>query len=422
MWIPEGHIRIDDGRITAVGTGDWSGPSAGVIDGRGSVALPGFVNAHSHANIGLYSGLWDRPNIAVPGDPYPRVPPYTSFMTADEHRDAAILTMIAALRTGTTTLCSCERYEPATTVEAADRVGIRTLSGVMANDPMFRSVGRPNWPDAANELAELALARAGDPLRRFFIGAHSLYSCSPEQIVEARARARELDVPFNIHLAEHPAEVAIALERYGTSPVRALDRLGVLDDRVIADHVIFVDDDDIDILGRRGVGIATCPLSTAKSGAVAPLAAFIARGLRVGLGTDSLLSNNALSMLRELSLAIVLQRVRGAATALGPADAIRLATLGSADVLGWSSEIGSLEAGKAADIVLYDLRHPWGLDAERVAAGIVYEADRASVRTVLVGGRVVVDHGRVSTIDEDALSAELAGRYQGGGPRPWDRA
>ena len=378
------------------------------------------MNAHTHANIGLYGGLWDRPGVTSPGDPYPRVPPYTSFMTADEHRDAAVLTMIAALRTGTTTLCSCERYAPGATVEAADRVGIRTLSGVMANDPRYRTTGRPNWPDAANELARLAATRANDPLRRFFIGAHSLYSCPPEQIVEARERARELDVPFNIHLAEHPAEIAIALERYGTTPVRALDRLGVLDEGVIADHVIFVDGEDIDILDRRGVGIASCPLSTAKSGVVAPLATFIERNMRVGLGTDSLLSNNAGSMLPELALAIVLQRVRGAATALTPAAAIRLATLGSADVLGWSNEIGSLEPGKAADIALYDLRHPWGLDAERVATGIVYEADRASVRMVLVGGTVVVRDGHVTRIDEDALWDELATRYQSQGPRPWD--
>lgn len=369
--------------------------------------------------MGLYAGLWDRPGVVTVGDPYPRVPPYTSFMTEQEHRDAAALTMVAALRSGTTTLCSCDRYHPALTVEAADRAGIRTLSGVMANDPRYRSVGRPNWPRVADEVAALAAERRGDPLRRFFIGAHSLYSCPPEQIADARARARALDLPFNVHLAESEAELAFVRERYGTTPVRALDRLGVLDDRAIADHAIFVDDEDIGVLAARGVGVASCPLSTAKTGGVAPLGGLLAHGVRVGLGTDSLLSNNALSMLRELALAIVLHRVRGTA-ALEPREAVRLATLGSAEVLGWDDEIGSLEVGKVADVVLYDLRHPWGLTAERVASELVFAADRASVRLVLVGGRVVARDGSVVTIDEAGLWDGFAARYQAGGPRAWD--
>jgi 5-methylthioadenosine/S-adenosylhomocysteine deaminase len=370
--------------------------------------------------MGLFPGLWDRPGVRSPSDPFPRVPPYTSFMTREQHADAALLTMAAALRTGTTTICSCDRYMPSTTVEAADRAGIRTFSGVMANDVRLRTVGRPNWPEAADELTALARARRSDPLRRFFIGAHSLYSCPPEQIVEARERARALDVPFNIHVAENEAELRFVRERYATTPVRALEGLGVLDDRVVADHVIYVDDEEIEILAARRVGVASCPLSTAKSGAVAPLARFVKRGLRVGLATDSLLSNNALSMLRELALAIVLQRVRGAGSSLGPRAAIRLATVGSAAVLGWDDEIGSLEVGKAADIVLYDLRHPWGLSAERVESEIVYAADRSSVRTVIVAGRTVLSDGRLRTIDEEQMWSDLTARHHAGGVREWE--
>lgn len=341
-------------------------------------------------------------------------------MTREQHADAALLTMVAALRSGTTTICSCDRYFPGTTVDAADRAGIRTLSGVMANDPRHRSVGRPNWPEAADEVAALVRERGADPLRRFFIGAHSLYSCSPEQIQDARERARALDLPFTIHLAESAAELRIVHERFGTTPVRALERLGVLDRGVIADHAIFVDDEEIDILLRHDVAIASCPLSTGKYGSIAPLTTFVLKGLRVGLGTDSLLSNNSLSMLRELQLAVVLHRVRDPKSSLGPRLAIRLATLGSAAVLDWDADIGSLEVGKAADIVLYDLRHPWGLTAERVESEIVHAADRASVRSVIVGGRVVLSDGRLRSIDEAQMWSALAVRYQHDGARPWD--
>ncbi len=392
-----------------------------MLDGAGCVALPGFVNAHTHANMGLHVGLWDVPRSTTTAELYPAVPPYTSYMSEAEHRHAGLLTMVAAVRSGTTTLCSCDRYAPATTVAAADAVGVRTLSGVMANDPRLRTVGPPNWPVAAEQLLAIAAARKDDGLRRFFIGAHSPYSCTPEQIVDAAARARDHDLAFNIHVAENDAEQAFVRERYGTTPVRFLDGLGVLDGRSIVNHAIHVDDEEIGILAARGVGVVTCPFGSAKSGAVAPVSELLERGVHVGLGTDSLLSNNSLSMFRELSLVIQLQRVRArSAGVLEARNAIRMATLGSAAVLGWDRDIGSLEPGKGADVVLYAVRHPWGLTAERVEADIVFAADRLAVRTVLVAGRVLFSDGAMRTVDEEALWAELATVYGSAGPRLWD--
>jgi 5-methylthioadenosine/S-adenosylhomocysteine deaminase len=415
-------LVIDAGRLTAVAEGDWPGGSADIIDGAGCVALPGFVNAHTHANMGLHVGLGDVPRPPA-STLYPAVPPYTSFLSEDEHRQGALLTMVAAVRSGTTTLCSCDRYAPATTVAAAEAVGIRTLSGVLANDPGLRPVGRPNWPVAADELVALAAAHKGNDLRRFFIGAHSPYSCPPEQILDARARADDHDLPFNMHVAESDAEQTFVQERYGTTPVRYLDDLGVLDARTIVNHAIHVDDDDIAILAARGVGVVTCPFGSAKNGAVAPVAEMLGRGVNVGLGTDSLLSNNSLSMLRELALVIQLQRVRArSGGVLQARDAIRMATLGSATVLGWERDIGSLERGKGADVVLYDVRHPWGLTIERVEADIAFAAGRLAVRTVIVSGRIIFSNGVVRSVDEETLWADLGRTNGSAGPREWDPA
>src|SRR5262245_29064403 len=128
-WIPDGHIVIESGQVASLATGAWNSASNASdkverIDARGRVALPGFVNSHTHTNLGLYPGLWDRGT---------RVPPYTSFMSAQDHRFANYLTMIAAVKSGTTTLCNCDRYMPALTVQTAEEIGIRTLSGAMAN-------------------------------------------------------------------------------------------------------------------------------------------------------------------------------------------------------------------------------------------------------------------------------------------------
>jgi 5-methylthioadenosine/S-adenosylhomocysteine deaminase len=177
----------------------------------------------------------------------------------------------------------------------------------------------------------------------------------------------------------------------------------------------------MDLLAARGVRIATCPFGSSKGGTIAPIVEYLARGIPVGLATDSLLSNNSVSMLRELALLIQLQRIRAHTSGvLFAEDALRIATLGSARVLHWEDKIGSLEVGKAADLVLFDVRHPWGLTAERVAMEIVYSADRSNVSLVMVGGRTVFDAGQMQTIDERALWQELADVYQKDGPREWD--
>jgi 5-methylthioadenosine/S-adenosylhomocysteine deaminase len=428
-WIERGYLEIVDGTITAIGEGAWAGGAQDVrfVQGNGRTASPGLINTHTHTNLGLYPGLWDRRRRVdtAEGTTWaPQlVPPYTSYMSPADHRYANYLTMIAALKSGTTTLCNCDRYHPELTVQAAEEIGIRTLSGAMANDPGFRPVGPPNWPAVKDTMVELIETHRSNPLRKFFIGAHSLYSCPPEQIQEAHAAAAQYEVDFNIHLAESPHEIAVVRERYGTTPVRFLAQLGVLDERVIANHVIIVDPEEIDMLAASGARVASCPFGAAKTGGVAPLTEYLARGIPVGLGTDSLLSNNSVSMLRELALVIQLQRVRTQqAGALFAEDALRLATLGSARVLNWQAQIGSLEVGKAADVVLYDLRHPWGLTAERVALEVVYAADRSNVSLVMVGGAIVLSEGRVQTVDEDALWRELADVYQQFGAREWDLA
>src|ERR1051326_1954172 len=342
-------------------------------------------------------------------------------MTPDKHRLANYLTMIGAIKSGTTTLCSCDRYYPSLTVEIAEKVRIPTHSGPMANHPSLRPVGEPNWPDVRDEMASLIAAHRANPLRRFFIGAHSVYSCTPGQLQEVHSAAVEQQVDFNIHLAEATSETTFTQDQYGATPIRFLARLGILDKRMIADHVIYVDDEEIDLLQQAGVRIASCPFGASKSGKIAPLTEYLRRHMPVGLGTDSLMSNNSVSMLRELALVLQLQRVREhSGGGLYPDDALRLATLGGARVLGWDDQIGSIEPGKAADLALFRLRHPWGLTAERVECELVFAADRSDLDMVVVAGVVVFAKGRVLTVDEQAVWQELRERYQSEGATDWD--
>jgi len=291
----------------------------------------------------------------------------------------------------------------------------------MANDSTLRPVGRSNWPAVRDEMISLIEANRRNPLRKFFIGAHSPYSCPAEQMQEAHAAAAAHGAEFDIHLAESQHELSFVRERYQTTPIRLLDHLGILDDRVIANHVIFADPEEIDLLAARGVRIATCPFGSSKEGKIAPIVEYLEHDIPVGLATDSLLSNNSVSMLRELALLIQLQRVRASKGGVLLADdGLRIATLGSARVLRWDDQLGSLEVGKAADIVLFDVRHPWGLTAERVAMEIVFSADRSNVSLVMVAGRTILADGRMQTLDEPAMWQELADVYQKDGPRDWD--
>jgi 5-methylthioadenosine/S-adenosylhomocysteine deaminase len=415
-FIDDGALVLDGSRIA------WIGPAAAlppqpegtpVQDLAGAVVIPGLINTHTHAGMSLHRGCCDE------GDLFQwaaALSPFTSHLTLEDNRWGCVVASMEMLRSGVTTACDCTRFGASLFGEVASSLGQRSLSGALANSPNLRTAGRPNWPLALQETLEAMRSNSGIGLRRHYLGAHSPYNCTPELLREVKDAAEQHDLPFVIHLAETRREAEIVQERHGTTPLRHLHRLGLLDRRTLLAHCVWLDSEEMDLLAATGAAVSHNPASNAKLGSgVAPVAAMRARGVPVGLGTDGALSNNGLSIFQEMKFAVLLARASTLdAAAPTAADVFAMATIEGARALGWDDEIGSLEAGKQADLVVLDLFHPLGLTPQRVLSDIVYAAGPQHIRRVMVAGETVFADGRLTRVDEAAMRARIRRRYSDG--------
>jgi 5-methylthioadenosine/S-adenosylhomocysteine deaminase len=409
-----GHLGIEDGRIGSVGAcdSDRAVHADEVVDGRGLVAIPGLVNCHTHASLTLHRGLCDDADLfAWAAHNYPTI----RGLTERDFRFGSELACLELARDGITTTVECCRYRPALFAEAATAVGLRSLSGGLALAALMDRDVPPNWPALIAET-ELALARFGDdPRCRFFLGAHSTYNCPPELLREVRDEAARLGLGLGVHLAETRREDAVIRERYGCSPTRYLADHDWFGSNTLAAHVVWPDADDVALLAASGTGVAHCPVSNAKlASGVAPVPDLRAAGIPVGLGTDSVLSNNRLDLFGEMKAAALIQRATtGRADALTAADVFRMATLEGARAIGWADQIGSLEVGKQADLVLLEWDHPLGLTPERALSDLVWAGGPERVRDVMVGGEWVLRDRQLTRVDEPRRRAEIARELTG---------
>ena len=407
-----GALLISQGRLRWVGDEAQrpDAPGARVVDLGGRVVMPGLVNTHTHGGLSLHRGCCDSGNLFQWAQ---TLAPFTSTLTLEDNRWACYHAVLEMVRGGITTACDCTRYGAGLFSAVAAKVGMRSLGGALANSPVLRPAGRPNWP-AALEETERALSEQGaGGLCRFYLGAHSPYSCTPELLVEVKQAADRLGLPFVIHAAESREEVDIVQKRHGRRPIAHLHHLGVLDARTILAHCVWLDDGEMDLLAATGATVSHNPISNAKlASGVAPVLELRARGVPVGLGTDSMLSNNALNLFQEMKFAVLLQRAhRLDGHAMSARDALAMATREGARVLGWQAEIGSLEVGKEADLVVLDLEHPLGLTPERVLSDLVFAAGPQHIHAVWVHGETIYEQGRFTRIDEREIRERI--RRQG---------
>jgi 5-methylthioadenosine/S-adenosylhomocysteine deaminase len=257
---------------------------------------------------------------------------------------------------------------------------------------------------------------AGDPTVTVQPAPHSLHGASPEMIRAAAALATEAGTPFHIHVAEYRAEREQVRARHGLTPVRFLDRLGVLGPRTIGVHCVWLDDEEVALLAERGARVAYCPSSNMILGdGVTKLRAMRAAGVPVALGTDGGCTNNRLSVFEEMRMAALLQKVTHLdGTAFTAEEAFRLGTAGGGEVLGLP--VGEVAAGRLADLVALDLGHPSLHPPNAVMKNVVYALSPQAITDVWVHGRHVVRDGRLATLDEAALLAEVRALTRGWRP------
>jgi cytosine/adenosine deaminase-related metal-dependent hydrolase len=421
----EGHLVIVGDRIVAVGDGpapDEAVPEgARRIDGIGCLATPGLVNCHHH----LYQ--WATRGLAQEATLFEwLVELYPVWAHIDEQTEwAAARAGLAALAlSGCTTSTDHHYVFPAAAgdlleveIAAAASIGLRFHPCRGSMDLGHSKGGLPpdelvEDRDAILAASEAAIDRFHDPapgaMVRVALAPCSPFSVTRELMADAADLARRRGVRLHTHLAETLEEEAFCLERFGVGPVDYLDELGWLGDDVWLAHCVHLDDREVARFGATGTGVAHCPSSNARLGAgIAPVAALGRAGAPVGLGVDGAASNEAGSLNAELRQALFLARLAGGPAALTARRALELATIEGARCLGRDDEIGSLEAGKLADVALWRLD---GLDragiADPVAALVLGGA--SDVELLIVGGEVVIDAGQLRTADQAQVAGDIA--------------
>ncbi|MFN2478868.1 MAG: 8-oxoguanine deaminase [Pseudonocardiaceae bacterium] len=415
---PGGHVVVDHDRITAVGPGPAPHiDGAHVVDGRGCLLTPGLVNTHQH----LYQ--WVTRGLAVDETLFGWLTRlYPVWAGIDEHavHTAASGALAWLARTGCTTSTDHHYVFPvgggdllAAEIEAARAVGLRFHPCRGSMDLGRRAGGLP--PDHVVEDRDAILVAYEDAIDRWHDPAPgamlriALAPCSPfsvtrELMCESAELARRNGVRLHTHLAETLDEEDFCRERFGCSPLEYAENLGWTGPDVWYAHAIHLDDAAVKRVGAVGTGVAHCPSSNARLGAgIARVRDLRDAGAAVGIGVDGAASNEAGSLLEEVRQALLFARARGGPQALAVRDALEMATLGGASVLGRADELGSIEPGKLADLALWRLDGLAHADvADPVAALILCVPP--PLQLLLVGGRPVVEHDRVRTVDEDALA------------------
>ncbi len=403
-----GHaVAVTEGRIAEVlpleQARDRYQPSV-LIERPEHVLIPGLVNAHTHAAMTLMRGLADDMALEVwlRQGIWPTEKRWVSAELVRDGTELAIAEMIAA---GIT--CFSDQYFfPEIVAETASDLGMRAMVGTPVLDIAT------SWARDADECLQKGSDLVHDPfsdhplISTCFVP-HSTAALSDESFTRLRVLADQLDVPVQIHLHESAAEVEESIRETGKRPFERLEALGLVNSSLLAVHAVHMDEAEIARFAETGVSIAHCPRSNLKlASGIAPLAAFVAAGIDVGLGTDGAASNNVLDVLAEVRLAALLAKAStGNAAAVTAGDALYMGTLGGARALGIARTTGSVTPGKWADLACVDLGRVNSQPVYDVTSQLVYAAHADQVTDVWIAGRHQLDNGRLAHIDTDSLFA-----------------
>jgi 5-methylthioadenosine/S-adenosylhomocysteine deaminase len=417
--IEDGIICVKDGIIERVEKRSGNAqeyPAAERVDAGGGMILPGLVNSHTHLPMSLFRGLADDLPLSEWLNEH-IFPAEANHIDPSSVRAGTLLSCLEMLLSGTTTCVDGYFYEDHV-AQAVLEIGMRAVLAQGVID--FPAPGAPD-PGKNIEAAKSYVERwkGASPLMTPSVFCHSPYTCSEKTLRAAKDAARSANVPFQIHVAETRQEKEAIESEQGCSPAAYLDRLGILDERTLIAHAVWMGQDDIRILENRGAGIAHCPESNMKlASGIAPVPALVAAGIAVGLGTDGCASNNDLDLFSEMDAAAKLHKVTsGDPTVLGAREILRMATIEGARAAGLDHAVGSIEPGKDADLVVVDTRTPRLTPLYHPESHLVYAAARADVRDVYVRGRCLVRGGAPTGMDPEALLADarrVARRIRGG--------
>jgi 5-methylthioadenosine/S-adenosylhomocysteine deaminase len=406
--IENGAVAIRQDRIVAAGPRaeiDRAYRAKQRMDRPQALIAPGLINTHSHAPMALFRGLADDLRLQEWLEKY-IFPAEARNVDADFVRWGTLLACLEMALSGTTTYTDMYYFEEVM-AEATKQAGLRAVLGQTI-------IGFPA-PDAKTPADALARTERfleryrNDPLIVAAPAPHAIYTTPDDVIRSARALANRYEAPMLIHLSETKRENEEALAKRKMTPVQALDSIGALNGRTLGAHGVWLDDHDLRILKERGTGLAHCPSSNAKlASGVARVPRILGFGIPMGLGTDGFAgSNNDASMFEEMDLAAKLQK----ATTLDPEalparQALEMATITGARALGLDKQIGSIEAGKRADLIAVRLDAPHAVPLYDVVSQFVYALKASDVNDVMINGRLIIRDRNALTLNSKQVLSQ----------------
>ena len=404
--IPDAGVAVAGGRIVAVGSrhdiaAAYAAPQT--VNAEGRLIVPGLINGHTHIPMTLFRGLADDLDLQDWLTKY-IFPAEAKNVSEEFVRAGTRLGLAEMIRGGTTTYCDMYYFEDAIADETA-KAGVRGVLGETIID--FPVADNKTNAEGMAYVAKFVQRWKGHELIVPAIAPHAPYTVSEEHLKAVRAFSDSTGAPIVTHISETKREVDDSLKAKGASPIDYLARIGFLSNKVIAAHVVWPSEAEIDLLKKIGVGIVHNPQSNMKlASGVAPVPELLKRGLLVGLGTDGAASNNDLNMWEEMDTAAKLHKVfSGDPKVLSAQEAFEMATIRGAQALHLGSEIGSIEKGKRADLVIVERDSLNQIPLYNVYSDLVYATKANDVETVIINGRIVMHDRRLLTLNEEAIKA-----------------
>jgi 5-methylthioadenosine/S-adenosylhomocysteine deaminase len=402
--IEGGAIGFEGEKIIFVGkTPENLGSYEIPIDLKGNYVLPGLVNTHGHTPMSLLRGYADDLHLQTWLEE--KIWPLEDKYTPEHAKWGANLSILEMIRTGTTTFV--DMYDNMDEVaKAVEEAGIRGVlcRGVIGfgSDEL-----RQNKLNEAAQFAKNWNKQANGRITTM-LSPHSPYTCSPEYITQIIDKAIELDVPLHTHMSETKYEVDKNIEEYGVTPVKHLDKLGFFDRRSLVAHAVHVNEADLDILSSKDVKVSHNIISNLKLGSgISPVSKMLEKGITVSLGTDSVASNNNLDLFEELKSAATIHKgIAQNATSITAEQALRMATIDGAAAVWLEERIGSLEAGKDADMIIIDTNQSFYYPRHNPVSHLVYSGSGRDVRDVYVKGTQIMGNRQFLTLDEEKILFE----------------
>jgi len=402
-----GAVAIDGARIVAVDTPAAIASrytAAQTIDATGKVVMPGLINTHTHAAMVMFRGLGN--DLALMDWLQKYIFPAEAKTVSPEFvRIGTQLAVLEMIQSGTTTFADMYYFEE----EVAKVTKAAGMRGVLGQTVIEFPVPDAKTPaDALKRTEAFAKQFDHDELITPSIAPHSVYTLDARTLSAVSALAKRLMIPIQIHLAETSAEIGMSQERHKMRPVAILDSLNFWAPTTLGAHGVWINDDEIAVLKRHNVGISNNPESNMKlSSGTAPVMKYRKAGVSVGIGTDGAASNNDLDMFEAMRQAAFQQKlVTMDPTAITAAEALEMGTLGGARALGRPQHLGSLEAGKLADIIIVGMSKPRQQPLFDPVSQIVYASRGDDVETAIVNGRVLMRDRKVLTLDESKVLSE----------------